>query len=385
MENFSPKTYFDSPERVSTEEIEQLRKRSVNLSCIQQILETFPHIALLLNEHRQIVAFNSKARDYFFGSNGTGVLGKRLGEALNCIHSKEMEAGCGTSVFCRECGAGQSIKRTNQTNENTVSECRITAQNADVEVSLDFRVYTSKIFIDGHSFTLFAVEDIQSEKRKLVLERVFFHDVLNTATAIKGIAEVLPQLKNSDEFDEFVNMLQYSSDQLIDEILVQRDLTYAENGLLKTNVSETGVNEILSRVEALYKNHELSKQKVFEVIYLKENIKIKTDSSLLIRSLSNLVKNALEAISANQTVRLYSELNENQIEFIVWNEGIIPESVQLQIFQRSFSTKANFGRGIGTYSVKLFVEKYLGGKVSFISNQQDQTKFIISIPLNNPL
>lgn len=381
MESFALKTYFDSPERVSIEEIEQLRSRFVNLSSIQQILEAFPHIALLLNEHRQIVAFNSKARNYFFGANGTGVLGKRLGEALNCIHSKEMEAGCGTSVFCRECGAGQSIKNTNQTNDNSVSECRITAQQSDVEVSLDFRVYTSKIFIDGHSFILFAVEDIQSEKRKLVLERVFFHDVLNTASAIKGIAEVLPQLKNSDEFDEFVNMLQYSSDQLIDEIQAQRDLTYAENGLLKINISEISVNEILSRVEALYKNHELSKQKNLEVIYVKVNIKIKTDPSLLIRSLSNLVKNALEAITEKQTVKLFSELYDNQIKFIVWNEGIIPESVQFQIFQRSFSTKANFGRGIGTYSVKLFVEKYLGGKVSLISNQQDQTRFIISIPL----
>jgi len=64
----------------------------------------------------------------------------------------------------------------------------------------------------------------------------------------------------------------------------------------------------------------------------------------------------------------------------VWNEGVIPESVKLQIFQRSFSTKANAGRGIGTYSVKLFVEKYLGGKVNFVSNPENQTSFVISLP-----
>ncbi len=375
------KTYFDSPERVSIEKIEQLRTQFVNISCLQKILETFPHIALLLNEHRQIVAYNSKALNYFFGANGTEALGKRLGEAINCIHSKEMEAGCGTSVFCKECGAAQSIKKTNQTDQYSVSECRITAQNADKEISLDFRVHTSKIILEGHSFILFAVEDIQSEKRKLVLERVFFHDVLNTASAIKGIAEVLPQIKNSDEFDDFIRMLQYSSDQLIDEIQAQRDLTYAENGLLKINVSTITVNEILSRVEALYKNHELTKQKFFEVKYLNENIKIKTDIALLIRSLSNLIKNALEAISEKQYVKLYSEFNDDEIRFIVWNEGVIPETVQLQIFQRSFSTKANFGRGIGTYSVKLFVEKYLNGKVLFVSDQEAQTRFIITLPI----
>ncbi|AFH50441.1 Signal transduction histidine kinase [Ignavibacterium album JCM 16511] len=380
MENLALKTYFDSPERVSFEEIERLKKQVVNLSCIQEILEAFPHIALLLNEHRQIVAFNSKAINYFFGANGSGILGKRLGEALNFIHSKEMEAGCGTSLFCRECGAAQSIKKTNEKNESSVSECRITVNNFDVENSLDFRVHTSKIFINGISFTLFAVEDIQSEKRKLVLERVFFHDVLNTASAIKGIAEILPQLKTSDEFDEFIRMLQFSSEQLIDEIHAQRDLTYAENGLLKINPTEVSVNEILSRVHSLYKNHEISNGMILEVKYLNDDFKIRTDSSLLVRSLGNLLKNALEAISTNQKVRVYSELKNDEVEFCVWNEGIITQTVQLQIFQRSFSTKSNFGRGIGTYSVKLFVEKYLGGKVTFISDPENQTVFKVCLP-----
>jgi K+-sensing histidine kinase KdpD len=381
MYSTAVKTYFDRPERISVDEIENLRTRISNhLPCIQQILEAFPHIALILDEHRQIIAFNSKAVDYFFGANETDILGRRLGEALNCIHSNEMEAGCGTSVFCRECGAAQSIKKTNETNENVVSECRITVKKLNVETSLDFRVHTSKIFIDGLSFTLFAVEDIQSEKRKLVLERVFFHDVLNTASSIKGIAEVLPQIKDSDEYDEFVRMLQYSSDQLIDEIQAQRDLTYAESGILKCNFSEVSVNEILSRVEALYKNHEVSKGKFLEIRFLQNDIKIKTDATLLIRSLGNLLKNALEAITANKRVKVYSETDEDEVKFIVCNEGVIPESVQLQIFQRSFSTKANFGRGIGTYSVKLFVEKYLGGKVSFISDQINQTQFFIILP-----
>lgn len=375
------KTYFDSPERISSDEINHLRKSIVNHSCIQQILECFPNIALLLNEHRQIVAFNSKARKYFFGDNHSEIFGKRLGEALNCIHSKEMDAGCGTSIFCRECGAAQSIKKTNTTDEYSSAECRITAKRAEADISLDFRVHTSKITIDGVSFILFAVEDIQSEKRKLVLERVFFHDVLNTASAIKGISEVLPQLKSSDDLDEFINMLQLSADQLIDEIQAQRDLMYAENGILKTNLTEVSVNEILSKVYALYKNHEISKGKFLEVEYLNNDLKILTDASLVIRSLGNLLKNALEAVATNQKVKLYSELNQNFLLFNVWNEGVIPQSVQLQIFQRSFSTKSNLGRGIGTYSVKLFVEKYLGGAVSFISDEINQTRFTISIPI----
>ena len=62
----------------------------------------------------------------------------------------------------------------------------------------------------------------------------------------------------------------------------------------------------------------------------------------------------------------------------------MPKHIQLQIFNRSFSTKAKKGRGIGTYSVKLLIENYLKGKVSFISNQEEQTKFIIEVPKKFP-
>jgi sensor histidine kinase regulating citrate/malate metabolism len=62
----------------------------------------------------------------------------------------------------------------------------------------------------------------------------------------------------------------------------------------------------------------------------------------------------------------------------VHNQGFIPKDVQLQIFQRSFSTKGE-GRGIGTYSMKLLGEKYLKGKVRFESLDKNGTTFYIEI------
>jgi sensor histidine kinase regulating citrate/malate metabolism len=60
----------------------------------------------------------------------------------------------------------------------------------------------------------------------------------------------------------------------------------------------------------------------------------------------------------------------------------MPKEVQLQLFQRSFSTKGR-GRGIGTYSIKLLTEKYLRGKVDFISNEGTGTTFNLYFPKNN--
>ena len=65
---------------------------------------------------------------------------------------------------------------------------------------------------------------------------------------------------------------------------------------------------------------------------------------------------------------------------MVSNPEIMPQEVQFQIFQRSFSTKGEVGRGIGTYSMKLFGERYLGGKVDFVSYSPEGTTFRLSLP-----
>jgi sensor histidine kinase regulating citrate/malate metabolism len=63
----------------------------------------------------------------------------------------------------------------------------------------------------------------------------------------------------------------------------------------------------------------------------------------------------------------------------VRNPGWIPREIQLQLFQRSFSTKGQ-NRGLGTYSIKLLGEKYLNGEVGFASTQEKGTVFWLWLP-----
>jgi sensor histidine kinase regulating citrate/malate metabolism len=116
------------------------------------------------------------------------------------------------------------------------------------------------------------------------------------------------------------------------------------------------------------------------VQYLDRDVEIFTDTNLLIRSLGNLVKNALEASDNNQEVLIFSTLEMKKISFNVKSQNIIPERIQLQLFQRYFSTKGKKGRGIGLYSVKLIVEQYLNGAVNFISDDKSRTIFTIQLP-----
>jgi sensor histidine kinase regulating citrate/malate metabolism len=56
----------------------------------------------------------------------------------------------------------------------------------------------------------------------------------------------------------------------------------------------------------------------------------------------------------------------------------MPDAVKLQVFKRSFSTKGE-GRGLGTYSIKLFTENYLGGAAELTSNEVEGTTFWVKL------
>jgi sensor histidine kinase regulating citrate/malate metabolism len=89
----------------------------------------------------------------------------------------------------------------------------------------------------------------------------------------------------------------------------------------------------------------------------------------------------LEATSPGQTITLRCEPEgANAVVFSVHNDGFIPRDVQLQIFHRAFSTKGT-GRGLGTYSMKLLGERYLGGQIRFESSPESGTTFMARFPL----
>lgn len=371
-------TFFDTPERLSNEEILNEIIRLKENSLMNQIIEGFPELAVILNEHRQIVALNSKALTTFNVGDYFEIAGKRLGEALNCIHSNETEAGCGTSKFCRECGAAKAIKKCKDENIVTEEECRITAARNGNQINYDFSVHAHPIFINNKRYTFFTVRDISSVKRREALERIFFHDILNTAGAIRGLVEILPESESEEERKDLENAIHNSINQLIEEILAQRQLRNAEDGNLTPEFSNVSANSIIEKVFEMYKNHELAHDNLTYKI-LENDITISTDQTLLVRSIGNLIKNALEASSANQKVEIGIDIKNENIIFYVKNDSVIPENVQLQLFQRSFSTKASKGRGIGLYSVKLIVEQYLNGKVEFVSNETKKTIFKIKL------
>ncbi|MGD0519032.1 MAG: ATP-binding protein [Thermoguttaceae bacterium] len=370
------KTYFAPAERDSSLEFRRKVAAVEENPLLREVLNAMPGMVLILNSNRQIVSANQAVLG-ILNCAIDDILEKRPGEALGCIRAKDAPDGCGTNQHCITCGAVNAILESQERNAQVVRECRIRVAGASGVSHLDLKVTATPITVEGEQFLVAAMGDISHAKRLDVLQRVFFHDVLNTAFCISAYTHSLT--KDQKSVEDARKLLKFLSDELIDEINAQRDLLAAESGDLKLWVEPVAIVQFLDDLRLKYlKNPEADGRKV-ELCSVWDGT-IQTDRRLLRRVLSNMLKNGLEATAPGQTVTLNCSERGQSVAFTVHNREVMSAHVQLQIFQRSFSTKAQTGRGIGTYSIKLLGEQYLGGKVEFTSREPDGTSFVLTIP-----
>lgn len=366
--------------RLEKELINEQNKYVENNPTIIAILNALAIVAVILNEQRQIIYANKILIEMLGLSNPEDILSLRPGEALNCVNSKIESGGCGTSENCRYCGAVNSILESQITREKVTKECRITALNEGEKVFYDFSVTSTPINIEGHNYTVLSVTDIGEQKRKRALERIFFHDVINTAGGLNGFIDYMKDIDDQEELRQTLDDISQLSTRLLDEIIAQRDLASAENNELAVIEGEINSVMFVKNIALQMLHHQVSEGKNIIVENNIPNIIFRSDKRLLERVLTNMLKNGIEATKKGGDVKLGVYTKGNKIVFYVNNLTIIPREVELQIFQRSFSTKGG-NRGLGTYSMKLIGEKYLNGKVGFTTNIKDGTTFFIELPL----
>ncbi|MEI6205965.1 MAG: ATP-binding protein [Desulfuromonadales bacterium] len=373
-------TFFAPAGRADDSQLSQQQRTVSQAAFITAMLNAVPDMMLILNEHRQIVAANKSLLSAFGVTDQSALVGTRPGEAVSCVHSSEGPDGCGTSKTCSVCGAVMTILASQETGVQAEGECRIIISR-DGGTALDLEATATPIDIAGIPFTIFALRDIGPDKRRQVLERTFFHDILNTVGGISGIAGMLvdSETLTTESETEYKQLMVELSENLAEEIAQQRRLLSAERGEYIPDFKDTNLREMLQEVCKLYGNHIRTPDRTVLLEDFPE-YHLKTDSSMLRRIVGNMVLNALEATPVGGIVRVDLIISAEDVSITVTNPGEISEDVQLSIFKRSFSTKSSSGRGIGTYSMKLFGERYLGGNVSF-NCADGNTVFHIRLPI----
>lgn len=109
------------------------------------------------------------------------------------------------------------------------------------------------------------------------------------------------------------------------------------------------------------------------------------DRAQLTRIVTNLVKNAIQAIPENQEVKSVTvDLSKTENQFVLQVSdngiGISPENAAY-IFEPKFTTK-NSGMGLGLAIIKNIIENY-NGTITFVTEEGKGTTFTVTLPIKN--
>ena len=376
------KTYFASPERADEQELAAAVVFASKNPIIAGLLSSVGGLLAVLDEHRQIVALNDEFLQMLGIDDPAAVLGLRPGEALRCIHAHEEPGGCGTSRFCSSCGAAIAIVSSLAEDAPKERLCALSAMRGDNKaMDAALLVRSRPVRIEGKRFLLLFVQDVTKQEQRAALERSFFYDINNMLGLLAGTAELLAQ--GSGQQTDLTETIHRSAMRLAKEVTVHRCLLQEENAVIQPMLTDVAVQGVCDELRSFFASHIVVCQQ--EIIFPEQvpELTLRTDSSLLLRVLCNMITNALEASQAgpDKSVKVWLEQTAKHLIFCVWNAQVIPPETACRIYQLYFSTKGEPGRGIGTYSIRLIGEKILGGKVSFTSSATEGTVFRFAVPL----
>lgn len=372
-------TYFAPAGRRSTKRLAQDVAAVTKNPIIDAVMQSVGGLLAVLNEKRQILAVNDALLHLLGIGDIAAVIGRRPGEALGCVHTGKGPDGCGTTPFCATCGAAIAILSSLDTDTPQERDCAATVHLNGEKKDLMFRVRAHPIVDRGHRYLLFFLQDTTAHQRRMSLERVFFHDINNIIYGLQGVADLI-DCKDDKNTPRMLTSMRQLVARLTREVKIQQALSGKNGGGYSARFQGVVLSEVFEELAAIMENHPAAAGQRVIMPRRAPWPDIHTDRSLLIRILTNMLVNALEAGSGGDTVRLVVAAGDGRICFSVWNRQDIPEPVALRIFQRHFTTKRAPGRGLGTYAMKLFGENILGGEVSFETGPAGTT-FRLILPL----
>ncbi|THB65009.1 MAG: hypothetical protein D6E12_13670 [Desulfovibrio sp.] len=359
----SPDTHFAPAQRKSRDELLDTA-RNLAQSSLAPWLDAVPLPVLIINEQRQILFSNMAFLALAGCPTREDPVGQRPGEALGCVHSRIMAAGCGCSKFCNYCGAVQAILNCLR-GEADCQNCRLLRRDEEGEHVMDLQVFTRPVALGDVTYTMFTAMDISHEKRLKHMERAFYHELIDVAGGMDALTSYLTiDPDNEREDEEFRAALSQSATKILAAALYHRDLNAAEQETLAVHNKVASTRKILDQAR-----HEAALRGQVRLPPIRERVEdrpILTDPRLAAHVLANLLINAAEAALPEDTVELgcrSAEADPNLVVFWVSNPGAMDKAARMQLFKRYVSTKGP-DRGLGTYLAKLLADKYLGGSLT---------------------
>ena len=236
---------------------------------------------------------------------------------------------------------------------------------------------------------IIAISDVSHELSNqeidswIKLIRVLTHEIMNTITPVTSLSEtLLNELGEKEENDLRIGLetIHKTSQELLSFVNNYRRFTHVP----QPQPSLFYVEPFLNRM-AMLCNHEVS------IKVSPKDLLVYADESLIAHVVTNLLKNAVEAIKEKEStevsedkhafirIKAYANDQEAIVIDVTNNAGIIPDDIAAHIFIPFFTTKKE-GSGIGL-SLSRQIMRVSGGTLSLHQNKEENTTtFRIVIP-----
>ena len=236
-------------------------------------------------------------------------------------------------------------------------------------------VICSKCVTDS---TLMEKEMQQLEKMAGVgqLSAAIVHELKNILARIKGAVYILSMANQTEENREELEIISRAMEEAQNVITTLLDFSGKSGG--KGDVASVGtvINQILllSKKELITKNVDVE-------LHLDERCYIQAGGKEALKViLQNTIINAIQAVDYDGRIEISCRQEESGVEIRVKdNGGGIQVTPKERIFEPFLSTKED-GNGIGLWITRRLVHT-LSGEIRIAGGREDETEFIISLPV----
>jgi len=229
-----------------------------------------------------------------------------------------------------------------------------------------------------------------SDRLKTAFIQNISHEIRTPLNGILGFSDLLvdPTISAEDK-NQFVNLIQSSSNRLLDTINDYVNIALIVSGNVKVKKEKVDIDEVLKDAEGHFKKRAEEKGLQFELsIPERKNVlTVETDQEMFRRVLYHLMDNALKFTYQGQITVGY-ELKAKFIEFYIKDTGIgVEENAKEKIFeifmQEDVSlTREHEGSGLGLSIVKGLLA-LLGGTIHMESVKGKGSVFFFTLPLKS--
>jgi CheY-like chemotaxis protein/two-component sensor histidine kinase len=340
------------------------------------IFENSPTMITLVNEGLEVMMVNSPMAR-FIGEDTYMIVGKRMGDALHCIHSYDAPEGCGYGPSCRSCSVRKAMEST-FVNEVGVKNAEVEQEEmrGDTRFKFSMRVTTAPIVILGKLMVAVYIEDITEQKRmqtailmankKLnLLGSVTRHDIVNQLSVLMGNLEIAAMKDPKSPLIKYQRKAMDSGENIAAILSFSKDY----------NLMGTEAPSLINVRESCTRGIGIVDINDVDVHIETEDLRVYADR-MLEKVFLNLIDNSIRHGEKVRNIWIRSRRTRDGVDITFEDDGVgVPAAEKEKIFELGYGKHT----GLGLYLVREILS-ITNISIKETGKEGEGVQFILHVP-----